>query len=61
MDDTNILFHGETLQQLITEEMTKLKRWFDNNKFSLNLIKTKIMIFGISGTDTDANVTITLK
>uniref|UniRef100_A0A3Q3EXG8 Reverse transcriptase domain-containing protein n=1 Tax=Labrus bergylta TaxID=56723 RepID=A0A3Q3EXG8_9LABR len=37
-DDTNIFCTGEDLQQLlelITSEMSKLKRWFDNNKLSL--------------------------
>jgi len=40
---------GENLQQLldiITSEFTKIKHWFDKNKLSLNLSKTKYMIFG---------------
>ena len=39
-DDTNILVSGENLQQLlsiIALEISKLKKWFDNNKLSLNL------------------------
>ena len=39
-DDTNIFCMGEDLQQLlelITTEIIKLKKWFDNNKLSLNL------------------------
>lgn len=48
-DDTNIFCSGDNLQLLleeITSEMNKLKRWFDRNKLSLNLSKTKIMFFG---------------
>ncbi len=48
-DDTNILVSRENLQQLLsttTSEISKLKKWFDRNKLSLNLNKTKIMIFG---------------
>lgn len=48
-DDTNIFGSGENLQQLldiITSEFIKIKYWFDKNKQSLNLCKTKIMIFG---------------
>ncbi len=48
-DDTNIFCSGENLQQTletITTEINKLKLWFDKNKLSLNLRKTKIMLFG---------------
>lgn len=48
-DDTNIMCAGEDLQQLLkemTHEMNKLKNWFDLNKLSLNLDKTKLMLFG---------------
>uniref|UniRef100_A0A3Q3LLQ2 Reverse transcriptase domain-containing protein n=1 Tax=Labrus bergylta TaxID=56723 RepID=A0A3Q3LLQ2_9LABR len=60
-DDTNIFCTGEDLQQLlelITSEMSKLKRWFDNNKLSLNLSKTKIMLFGNCNLNNDVNVKI---
>ena len=48
-DDTNIFCAGENLQQLlevVSVELGKLKLWFDLNKLSLNLKKTKFMIFG---------------
>ena len=48
-DDTNILCSGDNLQQLldmVKMEINKLKIWFDVNKLSLNLNKTKLMIFG---------------
>ena len=48
-DDTNIFCAGENIQQLLEEvsvELNKLKLWFDMNKLSLNLKKTKFMIFG---------------
>lgn len=53
-DDTNIIMSGENLEQLlkqITNEMNKLKRWFNVNKLSLNLKKTKFMLFGKKKTD----------
>ncbi len=48
-DDTNIFCSGDNLQeilQVLTSEMGKLKGWFDRNKLSLNLSKTKIVLFG---------------
>lgn len=48
-DDTNIFCSGDDLHQLqeeITSEMSKLNIWFNSNKLSLNLSKTKIMLFG---------------
>ena len=48
-DDTNIFCAGENLQNMLKEassELGILKRWFDLNKLSLNLKKTKYMIFG---------------
>lgn len=47
-DDTNIFGFGQNLEQLldlITSEFGKIKQWFDKNKLSLNLRKTKFMIF----------------
>ena len=60
-DDTNIFCSGDNLQQLlrvITAEMIKLKQWFDRNKLSLNLNKTKIMFFGHRKIDTLVTVRI---
>jgi len=48
-DDTNIFCTGDNLQQLLAEinlELCQLKIWFDINKLSLNLDKTKFMLFG---------------
>lgn len=48
-DDTNIIGNGENLQELlrtITQEFINIKAWLDMNKLSINLNKTKIMIFG---------------
>uniref|UniRef100_A0A672HHM4 Reverse transcriptase domain-containing protein n=1 Tax=Salarias fasciatus TaxID=181472 RepID=A0A672HHM4_SALFA len=47
-DDTNIFCsdeHIDTLLDKVTAEMHQLKVWFDCNKLSLNLSKTKYMIF----------------
>ena len=48
-DDTNVFCSGDyldTLQKNINEELYKLKLWFDWNKLSLNVSKTKFMFFG---------------
>ena len=48
-DDTTIFCSDDCLQRLmekVTVELGKLKMWFDVNKLSLNLNKTKFMIFG---------------
>uniref|UniRef100_A0A3B3IP09 Reverse transcriptase domain-containing protein n=1 Tax=Oryzias latipes TaxID=8090 RepID=A0A3B3IP09_ORYLA len=48
-DDTNFFCSGDNLKTLaksIEMEMIKLKMWFDYNKLSLNLTKTKFMVFG---------------
>ncbi|KAJ0039461.1 hypothetical protein NL108_013132 [Boleophthalmus pectinirostris] len=48
-DDTTILCSGEDLQRLVidtTHELAKLQVWFDENKLSLNIMKTKAMFFG---------------
>ena len=47
-DDTNFFCSGDDLgiiAENITNEMIKLKRWFDENKLLLNLKKTKFMVF----------------
>ena len=58
-DDTNIFCSGENLQQLlrvVSDELGKLKLWFDANKLSLNIKKTKFMIFGNKNIDISTNV-----
>ncbi len=48
-DDTNIFCSGDNLNRLlevINKELRKLQNWFKSNKLSLNLSKTKIMLFG---------------
>ena len=48
-DDTNLFCSGGDLRQLldtVEKELKILKRWFDINKLSLNLKKTKFIIFG---------------
>ena len=42
----------------VTTEMTKLKDWFNDNKLSLNLKKTKLMIFGNKTINMDINFKI---
>lgn len=48
-DDTTLYCSGKNLEQLLTtaeNELNILKNWFDINKLSLNLNKTKFIIFG---------------
>ena len=47
-DDTTLYVSGENLHQLtadVTRELSRIKRWFDQNKLSFNLSKTKYIIF----------------
>lgn len=47
VDDINIFGMGENLRQLLLEmsfELCKLKEWFNINKLSLNIDKTKFVI-----------------
>lgn len=60
-DDTNILCSGEDLQKLIldiTHEMQTLMNWFNVNKLSLNLKKTKLMCFGYQKIDIPVHIMI---
>lgn len=46
-DDTTLYLSGDNIQQLITEvtrELSKMKKWFDQNKLSFNISKTKYII-----------------
>ena len=48
-DDTNVFCEGGNLKQLlevVSNELTKLKLGFDINRLSLNVKKTKCMVFG---------------
>lgn len=48
-DDTNLLCSGKDLRHLldtVERELGTIKRWFDINKLSLNLNKTKYIVFG---------------
>ena len=60
-DDTNIFCSGEDIQQLlevITKEMSKIQLWFNKNKLSLNLTKTKCMVFGNRKINTEIQLII---
>ena len=48
-DDTNLLCCGNNLEKLMVTveiELKKDKRWFDYSKLTLNLNKTKYILFG---------------
>ncbi len=58
-DDTNIFGSGSDLQLLMQEintELIKFKLWFDRNKLSLNLNKTRIMLFGNCRSNTQIQI-----
>ncbi len=60
-DDTNIFCSGKNLQELldlVSSELCKLKWWFDRNKLSLNLAKTKFMIFSNYKIDNKVNLQV---
>lgn len=48
-DDTNLFTLGPDIKELlrtVKNELIRLKEWFDLNKLSLNVNKTKFMVFG---------------
>lgn len=48
-DDTNIFYSNDNYNELINtvnDELSKIKEWMDRHKLSLNISKTKAMIFG---------------
>ena len=60
-DDTNLYCSGKDLKQLldaVERELNTIKTWFDINKLSLNLTKTKYMIFGTRKIKTQAIIRI---
>ena len=47
-DDTNVLFHSKSLtnlEDIVNTELKRLADWFNANKLSLNIKKTKFMLF----------------
>lgn len=60
-DDTSIYCSGNELQRLMTtvqDELKVLNKWFDNNKLSMNLTKTKYIIFGTKKIKNQINLKI---
>lgn len=60
-DDTNIFCSGNDLNQLaetVNNEMSKLHVWFNINKLSLNLAKTKFILFGKKGYNKSINIQV---
>ena len=60
-DDTNIFCSGEdlnSLSKMVTNELDKLKDWFDVNRLSLNISKTNYMIFSNRLKNTDLKIEI---
>ncbi|KAF7664264.1 hypothetical protein LDENG_00182270 [Lucifuga dentata] len=60
-DDTNLFYSGKHLDSMlhtVDREMDKVKNWFDINKLSLNLEKTKFMIFSNRTVNINAQIKI---
>ena len=60
-DDTNLFYSGKNLDHLmgtVVKELDALTRWFSINKLSLNVSKTKYMIFGNRKNNTRVKVMI---
>lgn len=60
-DDTSIFCSGGDLHELlgrITSEMCKMKMWFDRNKLSINLSKTKFILFSNCNKNTQVQIQI---
>ena len=60
-DDTNLLCCGDNLEKLldtVEKELNSMKIWFDENKLTLNLSKTKCIIFGNRPTNTEKKLMI---
>lgn len=60
-DGTNVFYSGNNYKNLIkmvNEELSIIKRWMDSNTFSINLNKTKVIIFGNQVKPSDESVNI---
>lgn len=60
-DDTTIYCSGPNLTELVLvveKKLYKLKNWFDLNKLSLNLNKTKFMVFSNKELNNEIRITI---
>lgn len=60
-DDTNIFYSSNNYNELlgtVNKELDKIKKWLDTNKLSLNINKTKAMMFGNPKTNTGLSVFI---
>ena len=54
-DDTNLIFEIEDQEtQFINQVLTEISKWFSANKLSLNIEKTKFILFGKNSHDLDA-------
>lgn len=60
-DDTNIFYSSNNYHELldtVNKELNTIKKWLDRNKLSLNIDKTKVMMFGNPTTHTDLAIFI---
>lgn len=60
-DDTTLFYSGEnvnTVLQTVQNEFEKIIMWFNANRLSLNISKTKYMIFSCKKNDIDVNLSV---
>lgn len=60
-DDTNIFYCDDNFDKainIINTELSNIKKWMDSNKLSLNLDKTKAILFGNYMSKTDKTIEI---
>ena len=49
VDDTPIMFSAKTVsnvEEVLNKELSSVANWMENNKLTVNALKTKVMLFG---------------
>uniref|UniRef100_A0A672GN57 Reverse transcriptase domain-containing protein n=1 Tax=Salarias fasciatus TaxID=181472 RepID=A0A672GN57_SALFA len=60
-DDTTLYYAGDNINEvleIVEKEFQNVIKWFNTNKLSLNISKTKYMIFSYRRTDVDTTLTV---
>uniref|UniRef100_A0A672GUJ2 Reverse transcriptase domain-containing protein n=1 Tax=Salarias fasciatus TaxID=181472 RepID=A0A672GUJ2_SALFA len=60
-DDTTLYYAGDNINEvleIVEKEFQNVIKWFNANKLSLNISKTKYMIFSYRRTDVDTTLTV---
>lgn len=60
-DDTTLFYSGKNVNsvlEIVEKEFENIMKWFNANKLSLNICKTKFMVFSCKSKDTDATLSV---